>query len=146
PCRAVRETLPGEDSSLRWIYLHMIEEYARHNGHADFLREQIDGLTGEGPRAPAGLSYASWSLGVYSYDVRGSRAGARTDGDELGLGHRRRGAAPAVRGRLVEEPRPSAHTGLGEDQLDAGRRLVVAGDLGHHAADLLVPGHRQERR
>jgi uncharacterized damage-inducible protein DinB len=32
---------------LRWIYLHMIEEYARHNGHADLLRERIDGVTGE---------------------------------------------------------------------------------------------------
>jgi uncharacterized damage-inducible protein DinB len=32
--------------SLRWIYLHMIEEYARHAGHADILREQIDGATG----------------------------------------------------------------------------------------------------
>ncbi|WP_280485851.1 DUF664 domain-containing protein, partial [Nocardia cyriacigeorgica] len=29
------------------IYLHMIEEYARHNGHADFLRERIDGRTGQ---------------------------------------------------------------------------------------------------
>ncbi|MEV8375280.1 DinB family protein [Kribbella sp. NPDC056861] len=38
---------PGEDYTLRWIYLHMIEEYARHNGHADFLRECIDGATGE---------------------------------------------------------------------------------------------------
>jgi uncharacterized damage-inducible protein DinB len=33
--------------SLRWIILHMIEEYARHNGHADLLRESIDGVTGE---------------------------------------------------------------------------------------------------
>jgi uncharacterized damage-inducible protein DinB len=33
--------------SLRWIYLHMIEEYARHNGHADLLRERIDGATGD---------------------------------------------------------------------------------------------------
>ncbi|MFG3157318.1 DinB family protein [Streptomyces sp. NPDC048219] len=32
--------------SLRWIMVHMIEEYARHNGHADLLREQIDGVTG----------------------------------------------------------------------------------------------------
>lgn len=32
---------------LRWILLHMIEETARHNGHADILREQIDGATGE---------------------------------------------------------------------------------------------------
>jgi hypothetical protein len=33
--------------SLRWIVVHMIEEYARHNGHADLLREQIDGCVGE---------------------------------------------------------------------------------------------------
>ncbi|MEV7028023.1 DinB family protein [Kitasatospora sp. NPDC093558] len=33
--------------SLRWILTHMIEEYARHNGHADLLREHIDGTTGE---------------------------------------------------------------------------------------------------
>ena len=33
--------------SLRWIYLHMIEETARHAGHADILREQIDGTTGD---------------------------------------------------------------------------------------------------
>jgi uncharacterized damage-inducible protein DinB len=37
----------GADVSLRWICVHMIEEYARHNGHADFLRERIDGVTGE---------------------------------------------------------------------------------------------------
>ncbi|MFD7097971.1 DinB family protein [Streptomyces xanthophaeus] len=37
----------GEEFSLRWVYTHMIEEYARHNGHADLLREQIDGATGE---------------------------------------------------------------------------------------------------
>jgi uncharacterized damage-inducible protein DinB len=36
----------GQDVSLRWIYAHMIEEYARHNGHADLLRERIDGTTG----------------------------------------------------------------------------------------------------
>ncbi|MCI2416939.1 DinB family protein [Saccharopolyspora sp. K220] len=37
----------GRAPSLRWILCHMIEEYARHNGHADLLRESIDGLTGE---------------------------------------------------------------------------------------------------
>jgi uncharacterized damage-inducible protein DinB len=37
----------NELMSLRLIYLHMIEEYARHLGHADLLREQIDGTTGE---------------------------------------------------------------------------------------------------
>jgi uncharacterized damage-inducible protein DinB len=39
----------GEEQiySLRWILVHMIEEYARHNGHADLLRERIDGATGD---------------------------------------------------------------------------------------------------
>lgn len=37
----------GEAPSLRWIIVHMIEEYARHNGHADLLREDIDGQVGE---------------------------------------------------------------------------------------------------
>jgi uncharacterized damage-inducible protein DinB len=32
--------------SLRWVYATMIQEYARHNGHADLLRERIDGRTG----------------------------------------------------------------------------------------------------
>ncbi len=37
----------GDLYSLRWIIVHMIEEYARHNGHADLLRERIDGVTGD---------------------------------------------------------------------------------------------------
>jgi uncharacterized damage-inducible protein DinB len=36
----------GEPCSLRWIYNHLIEEYARHNGHADLIRELIDGAVG----------------------------------------------------------------------------------------------------
>jgi hypothetical protein len=36
-----------EDLDVRWVVVHMIEEYARHNGHADLLREAIDGTTGE---------------------------------------------------------------------------------------------------
>jgi uncharacterized damage-inducible protein DinB len=36
----------GAPYSLRWIYLHMIEEYARHNGHADLIRELVDGEVG----------------------------------------------------------------------------------------------------
>ncbi|MEV4921764.1 DinB family protein [Streptomyces roseoverticillatus] len=39
-------TVRGQEVSLRWIFLHMIEEYARHNGHADLLRERTDGETG----------------------------------------------------------------------------------------------------
>ena len=37
----------GQRFSLRWIVCHLIEVYARHNGHADLLRESIDGATGE---------------------------------------------------------------------------------------------------
>ncbi|MFB7466108.1 DinB family protein [Streptomyces sp. NPDC056224] len=37
----------GETISLRYVLTHMIEEYARHNGHADLLREAIDGSVGE---------------------------------------------------------------------------------------------------
>jgi uncharacterized damage-inducible protein DinB len=40
-------TRRGEDVSLRWIMLHMIEEYARHNGHADLIRELVDGTVGD---------------------------------------------------------------------------------------------------
>ena len=40
-------TRRGRQMSLRWVYLHMIEEYARHNGHADLIRERIDGATGD---------------------------------------------------------------------------------------------------
>ncbi|WP_240641398.1 DinB family protein [Nocardioides ferulae] len=44
---AARQRRSGERASLRWILLHMIEEYARHAGHADLIRESIDGQTGE---------------------------------------------------------------------------------------------------
>jgi hypothetical protein len=42
-----RHARNGRAPSARWILCHMIEEYARHNGHADLLREAIDGETGE---------------------------------------------------------------------------------------------------
>jgi uncharacterized damage-inducible protein DinB len=42
--RALRQ---GQQVSLRWILVHMVEEYARHNGHADVLRERIDGAVGD---------------------------------------------------------------------------------------------------
>ena len=40
-------TLQGEMVSLRWVLVHLIEEYARHNGHADLLRQCLDGAVGE---------------------------------------------------------------------------------------------------
>ncbi|WP_030107228.1 DinB family protein [Actinoalloteichus caeruleus] len=46
---ALRQCPPrdGRQVSLRWILVHMVEEYARHNGHADLLREALDGTVGE---------------------------------------------------------------------------------------------------
>jgi uncharacterized damage-inducible protein DinB len=44
---ALRKWQDGRAPSLRWILCHMIEEYARHNGHADLIRESVDGQTGE---------------------------------------------------------------------------------------------------
>ena len=44
---AATRSRDGREISLRWIMLHMLEETARHNGHADLLRESIDGVTGE---------------------------------------------------------------------------------------------------
>ena len=44
---ALKYRRTGKALSLRWILVHMIEETARHNGHADLLREAIDGSTGE---------------------------------------------------------------------------------------------------
>ena len=38
---------PRETHSLRWIYVHLVEEYARHCGHADLIRQAIDGATGD---------------------------------------------------------------------------------------------------
>ena len=47
--RSLDDTFRRRDAtlSLRWIYVHMIEEYARHNGHADLIREAIDGRVGD---------------------------------------------------------------------------------------------------
>jgi len=44
---AKRRWPDGRSPNLRWIICHMVEEYARHNGHADLLRESVDGATGE---------------------------------------------------------------------------------------------------
>lgn len=44
--RKVTHLMTGETFSLRAILVHMIQEYARHNGHVDLLRERIDGATG----------------------------------------------------------------------------------------------------
>lgn len=42
-----REPSSGERFNVRWVLIHMIEEYARHAGHADLIRESIDGSTGD---------------------------------------------------------------------------------------------------
>ena len=48
---ALRPWTDGEGPTLRWIMMHMIEEYARHNGHADLIRESVHWLVGENPKA-----------------------------------------------------------------------------------------------
>ena len=45
---AARRRRSGEPITLRWILAHMVEEYARHNGHADLIRQSIDGQVGDG--------------------------------------------------------------------------------------------------
>ena len=44
---SVKALRDGQHFSLRWVLLHLVEETARHAGHADFLREAIDGTVGE---------------------------------------------------------------------------------------------------
>jgi uncharacterized damage-inducible protein DinB len=44
---AAKRWSDGRAPNLRWVLIHMIEEYARHNGHADLLREAVDGEVGE---------------------------------------------------------------------------------------------------
>jgi uncharacterized damage-inducible protein DinB len=44
---SVKPLRNGQHFSLRWVLLHLIEETARHSGHADFVRESIDGRVGE---------------------------------------------------------------------------------------------------
>ena len=41
------QRIPGWQPNLRWILIHLIEEYARHCGHADLLRQRIDGAVGD---------------------------------------------------------------------------------------------------
>ena len=48
---SARERVRSDGSTfrptLRWIYVHLVEEYARHCGHADLLRQRLDGTVGE---------------------------------------------------------------------------------------------------
>lgn len=44
---AAKQNRDGDSYNLRWILVHLIEEYARHAGHADLIRESIDGATGD---------------------------------------------------------------------------------------------------
>jgi len=44
---ALSASADAPERDLRWVIVHMIEEYARHNGHADLLRECIDGVVGD---------------------------------------------------------------------------------------------------
>ena len=74
PSLDVAGTQDGKEFSLRWIMIHMIEEYARHNGHADLLRERIDGTVG------VELSPGSGPLSVGRASVAGDRSPTRVGG------------------------------------------------------------------
>ena len=45
PVARPRDPARGETATLRWVLVHMVEEYARHAGHADLIRQSIDGAT-----------------------------------------------------------------------------------------------------
>ena len=78
----------GEPCSLRWIYVHLIEEYARHNGHADLIREVVDGPVGwsaattrlsRAPTAPPGLRPAPFLPGPVPGLAGGGQSRRRRD-------------------------------------------------------------------
>ena len=46
-CSSLEEQGPGNGHSVRWNLIKVIQEYAHHNGHADLIRQSIDGATGE---------------------------------------------------------------------------------------------------
>lgn len=56
----------GYDVSLRWVLVHMIEEYARHNGHADLLRQRLDGVTG---RVAASLARPASAAVIWPHGI-----------------------------------------------------------------------------
>ena len=69
---------PGPPVSLRWVLMHLLEETARHAGHADILRELIDGSTGRlphpraAPRAPARRNWPNRLIGLPGGDASDS--------------------------------------------------------------------------
>jgi hypothetical protein len=139
----------GETMSLRLIYLHMIEEYARHLGHADLLRERIDGATGELPgrgapdpiQSPSRVSVSGGGLrSAPGVDGAGTqRPGARVGLQSMGN--------PSCRPRHGEDRLPGApdhscypgHGGDGEVDVRCGQGLPL--DLGQDGL-----GHRELRR
>ena len=124
----------GEVMSLRMIYLHMIEEYARHLGHADLLRERTDGATGELPgRAGGGAGRRR--------TTRVDGAGPQRPGPGVGL----QGVGDPARrtrhgeDRLAGAPDHPRHPGQGSDgEVDVRLGQGLAPDLGEHGL-----GHRE---
>ncbi len=64
----------GRTLSLRWVYTHMIEEYARHNGHADLLRQRIDGR--QAPDTRARQEAAARGVGLIRVDCWAGQDGS----------------------------------------------------------------------
>lgn len=68
----LEQTVIGSgDTTLQWILFHMLEETARHLGHADFLREAIDGATGVNPQHEARRQAQAYRKREASDDKRG---------------------------------------------------------------------------
>lgn len=68
--RGLDEAVPGEDYTLRWIYPHMIEEYARHNGHADLLRNASTATLGRASSSSAAVVTSRWRIAQQGHALR----------------------------------------------------------------------------
>ena len=76
PADGAEGSPPRQPPSLRWILVHMIEEYARHNGHADLIRESIDGEDGRIAAGPSRRARAA--AGQVRSGGQGQRAPSET--------------------------------------------------------------------
>lgn len=129
----------GTTVALREVIVHMIEEYARHAGHADLLRERVDGRVGQLSPGASGLVLAVVVVGVVL--LAGAPVAARDQlGDRDAPLAGEEAADVAHRGRLARHPDPGA---VGDVRRAGGRREFRAEGV---AGAPVVPGDRGLRR
>ena len=98
--------IDGEPPTLRRLMVDMIEEYARHTGHADLIRESIDGLVGEGlPRRPPTRDHRPVGAAVRRHRDRAPARLARPAARDVPLEGRRRSTPTGSRTRRHRPPR-----------------------------------------